>query len=291
VFLEKSRQTLQMQNHSTSQDFHFIMGMPCAGVPQLTALLQQNPSFRVARGSPLAALFNTAAEQLSANLMSGSGATDHHRTRVLRGLFSSFYADRVASNVVFDTNRAWATLMPEVLRVFPQAKFIACVRHMSWVMDSIERLYTANPEANAKLFKNAVESNSLVSRATALGREDGHVGAAWAAIREAFYGKHSGALLVIDYEMLQKNPKDVLTLAYNFLDVPEYTGHDLSVVHPLDAFDDALLDAKQPYDTVLTEEVFDQYSTKCFWHDDANSSASVISVRPAKAVQRIRLQA
>jgi hypothetical protein len=53
---------------------------------------------------------------------------------------------------------------------------------MAWVMDSIEWLYTANPEANGKLCKTAAESNSLASRAAALGREDGHIGAVWAAI-------------------------------------------------------------------------------------------------------------
>jgi hypothetical protein len=50
--------------------------VPCAGVPQLTALLQQNPFFRVARGSPLAALFNSATEQMSASLMPSSNTTD-----------------------------------------------------------------------------------------------------------------------------------------------------------------------------------------------------------------------
>jgi sulfotransferase len=280
-----------MQNHSTPQDFHFIMGMPCAGVPQLTALLQQNTFFRVIRGSPLAALFNSAAEQFSANLMSGNSATDSQQARVLKGLFASFYADKVANNVVFDANRAWASLLPAVLSVFSNAKFIDCVRNMAWVLDSIERLYTANPEANGKLFKTAAESNSVASRAGALGPEDGHIGAVWAAIREAFYSKHSSALLVVAYDMLLKNSEDVLALVYNFLDVPEYTGNDVGVVHPLDAFDDALLDEMQVYDTVLPEEVFDHYSSLSFWQDDANSSASVISARPAETIQQIRLQA
>jgi sulfotransferase len=182
-------------------------------------------------------------------------------------------------------------LLPEVLSVFPSAKFIACVRNIAWVIDSIERLYIANPEANAKLFKNATESNSLVSRAAALGREDGHVGVVWSAIREAFCSKYSSALLVIDYDMLMKNPADVLALVYNFLDVPEYTGHDVSIVHPLDVFDDALLNDGQFFDTVLPKEVFNHYSKHNFWQDDANSSASVISIRPNESTQRIRLQA
>jgi hypothetical protein len=67
--------------------------------------------------------------------------------------------------------------------------------------------------------------------------------------------------------MLLKNPDDVLVLVYNFLDVPEYTGHDVGVVHSLDAFDDALLDEMQVDDTVLPEKVFDHYSRLSFWQE------------------------
>ena len=41
--------------------------------------------------------------------------------------------------------------MPLVHEMFPQAKVIACVRDVPWIMDSIERLLQKNPFENTKL--------------------------------------------------------------------------------------------------------------------------------------------
>ena len=53
------------------------------------------------------------------------------------------YADCTAE-VIFDSNRAWGAWMPAIARLFPDAKVIACVRELRWVIDSIERLIRRN---------------------------------------------------------------------------------------------------------------------------------------------------
>ncbi len=51
---------------------------------------------------------------------------------------------------------------PAVLDLFPRSKVIACVRNVAWVMDSIERLYRANPYENTKLFHDDSERNNVI---------------------------------------------------------------------------------------------------------------------------------
>ena len=46
--------------------------------------------------------------------------------------------------MIFDTNRAWCSKLPTLVRLFPEAKVICCVRHVGWIMDSIERLIREN---------------------------------------------------------------------------------------------------------------------------------------------------
>jgi sulfotransferase len=44
------------------------------------------------------------------------------------------------AEVIFDTNRGWCAWTPAIARLFPDARVIACVRELPWVIDSIERL-------------------------------------------------------------------------------------------------------------------------------------------------------
>jgi hypothetical protein len=95
---------------------------------------------------------------------------DRHRNAppLLRGLFDAYYADKADKPVVFDTNRQWSSRLPAISDLFPKAKVIACVRNVAWVMDSLERLYRANPYENTKLFGDAVERNTVYSRCETL---------------------------------------------------------------------------------------------------------------------------
>ncbi len=261
-----------------------MSGLPQAGSTLLSALLQQNPRFRIASSSPLGALFSSNLEQMTGGLEGNSCITRSQRDRLLRGLFSSYFADRPEKRVVFDNNRVWASQLPVLRALFPQTKLIACVRDMAWVMDSIERLYHANPESNARLFKSPQTTESVYSRVRALARPDHLVGASWSAIKDAFYGKQSSALLVVDYEVLTASPDEVLPLIYDFLDEPWFTGHDFSQLSRAELMNDAVF----PFDfdeSVLPPELFEQYSAMNFWQDDENSCASVISQKPILETQ------
>ncbi|MDY7575082.1 sulfotransferase [Actimicrobium sp. CCI2.3] len=275
---------------TSGQQFHFISGLPRAGSTLLSAILRQNPRFRAGMTSPVGALFNGLLEQVSAGSEFGTVISRDKRRRLLRGLFDSYYADQPDDSVVFDTNRLWSARLPALRDLFPQSKVIACVRNVAWVMDSLERLYRANPFENTRLFNDAVERNTVYSRVDTLGQRNRLVGFSWTAIKEAFYGEQAGSLLLVDYDLLAQAPEKVLPLVYQFIGEPWFDGHDFGQLE-FDApeFDSALglsglhkvrpRVALEPRRTILPPDLFAQYQDMSFWHDVANSTASVITAK------------
>ncbi|MGH8330444.1 MAG: sulfotransferase family protein [Pseudomonas fluorescens] len=274
--------------------FHFISGLPRSGSTLLSAILLQNPRFHAGMTSPVGALFSGVLEQCSAGSEFGAVIGTDLRRRLLRGLFDSFYADKANKPVVFDTNRLWSSRLPAISDLFPQAKVIACVRNVAWVMDSIERLYRANPFENTKLFGDAVERNTVYSRCETLAQRNRLVGFAWAALKEAYYGEHADSLLIVDYDLLTQAPDRVMRLVYDFIGEPWFE-HDFdNLAYDAPEFDQALgvsgLHRVKPKvelqsrRTILPPDLFKQYAELSFWLDGSASAANVIRMKADAAI-------
>jgi sulfotransferase len=130
---------------------HFISGLPRSGSTLLAALLRQNPRFEAGMSGPLAGLFGALLGEMSARNEYSVFLDDAKRERILRGLFDNFYAECTAE-VIFDTNRGWCARMPAMARLFPDAKVIACVPELPWVVDSIEQLVQGNVFSPSSIF-------------------------------------------------------------------------------------------------------------------------------------------
>lgn len=179
--------------------------------------------------------------------------------------------------------------MAALADVFPQAKVIACVRDVAWVMDSLERRYRADPFEHSRLYNDEIERNTVYSRVDTLGQRNRLVGYAWSALKEAFYGEQAGSLLIVDYDLLAQTPEKVLPLIYQFIDEP-YFAHDFARLQ----FDTPEFDANlglpglhtvraavtfEPRTTILPPDLFANYSKMNFWTDTANSRANVITIQ------------
>lgn len=240
--------------------------------------------------SPVGALFSGMLTQFSAGSEFGAVISKEQRQRLSRGLFDSFYADQADKEVIFDTNRLWCARLPALLDLFPDAKVIACVRNVAWIMDSIERLYRANPYEQTKLFMDDSERNTVASRVETLAQRNRLVGFAWSALKEAYYGEQAKSLLVIEYELLTQAPEKVLRLVYDFIGEPWFE-HDFdNVEYDAPEFDQALglsglhrvrrkvgVEARR---TILPPDLFQQYASLSFWKDGAGSEANVIRMQP-----------
>jgi sulfotransferase len=271
----------------TSRTYHFISGLPRSGSTLLSAILRQNPRFHADISSPVNPFVSGVLNTVSAGGEFGPAVTPAQRRNMMRGLFESYYQDLPTAEVVFDTNRGWCAKMPALADLFPQAKVIACVRDVAWVMDSLERRYRADPFENTKLFNDDIERNTVFSRVDTLGQRNRLVGYAWSALKEAFYGEQAASLLVVEYELLAKTPEKVLPLIYQFIGEPQFK-HDFSHL----AFDKPEFDANlglpgmhkvrnkvsfEPRTTILPPDLFANYANMRFWQDTSNSRANVIT--------------
>jgi sulfotransferase len=275
---------------AATQKFHFISGLPRSGSTLLAAILLQNPRFHAGMTSPVGSLFTSTLAQVSAGSEFSSMVDQEQRRRLLRGLFSSFYGHDDPKPVVFDTNRMWCSKLPAILDLFPDAKIIACVRNVAWVMDSIERLYRANPYENTKLFHHNMGRSTVYNRLEGLAQHDQLVGFAWAALREAFYGAQAESLLVIDYELLAQAPQKVIPLIYEFIGEPQFQHDFENVQYDAPDFDLQLgtpglhrvqpkveLKTRRP---IIPPDLFEKYSQLTFWTDPSGSTANVIAPQP-----------
>lgn len=271
------------------QKFHFISGLPRSGSTLLAALLRQNPRFHAGMTSPIGALFGGLLNQFSAGSEYGPSITQTQRRRLVQGLFDSYYADEKDKDIIFDTNRLWCAKLPALMDLYPQAKVIACVRNVGWIMDSIERLYRANPFENTKLYNDDIERNTVYSRVETLAQRNRLVGFAWAALKEAYYSEHAKSLLLIEYDLLAEAPEKVMRLVYEFLGEPWFEHDFENVQYDAPEFDQALgLDglhrvrskiAIEHRQTILPPDLFNQYAKLSFWNEDTPSAANVIRIK------------
>jgi sulfotransferase len=275
----------------TNQKFHFISGLPRSGSTLLAAILLQNPRFHAGMTSPVGVIFDSMLHQFAAGSEFGSVITQEQRRRLVRGLFDSYYADQTDKDIIFDTNRMWTAKLPAILDQFPDAKVIACVRNVAWILDSLERRYRANPYELTRLFVDDVERNTVYSRVDTLAQRNRLVGYAWAALKEAFYGEHAASLLLVDYDLLAQAPGKVMPLIYQFLDEPLFN-HDFNhLQYDAPDFDTPLgvnglhkVRNKVSFETrqtILPPDLFSEYTSLSFWQDQHNSRANVITIQPS----------
>ena len=276
---------------TTQPNFHFISGLPRSGSTLLAGILRQNPRFQAGMSSPVGSLATGLLAQVSAGSEFSAQVSNEQRKRLLRGLFDSYYADQAGKEVIFDTNRLWCSRLNLVRDLFPDAKVIACVRNVAWIMDSIERLYRANPYENTRLFGGAARS-TVYSRLELLAHHEQLVGFPWSALRDAFYGPDAKSLLLVDYDLLTKAPAKVISLIYEFLGEPVYA-HDFdNVDYEAPEFDLPLgvptLHKVAPKvehrtrRTLLPPDLFEKYSQMSFWTDTNGSAAHVIAAPAEK---------
>lgn len=258
-----------------SRTIHFISGLPRSGSTLLAALLRQNPRFHAGMSGPLGGMFATMLGEMSGRNEFAMFISDAQRQRVLQGLFDTFYED-VPEDVVFDTNRSWCTRLPAIRQILPDSRVIACVRHLGWIVDSIERLVRKNAFSPSSIF-NYTPGGTVYTRANGVTGSDGMVGYAYDALKEAFYGEGTDRLMLVQYETLVTDPAGVMAVIYNFLGEPAFT-HDFEhVSYDAEAFDQRVgmpglhtvrsrVRAVER-STILPPELFRRFDNDAFWRD------------------------
>jgi sulfotransferase len=267
--------------------FHFISGLPRSGSTLLSAILSQNPRFHAGMSGPMGGAFITMLGELSGRNEYSVFITDEQRKRMLKGLFETYYGPEYSAEVVFDTNRTWCTKMHHLKELFPKGKVIACVRHMSWIIDSIEQLVRKNAFQPSSIF-NYLPGGTVYSRAEGLANGEGMVGFAYNALKEAFYGDQTDNLMLLRYETLTSDPARAIAAVYDFIGEKPHSHDFENISYQADEFD---LRAGTPglhavrkkvaahkRTSVLPPDVFRRFENDVFWLDPALNPNRVLVV-------------
>lgn len=224
--------------------------------------------------SPVSGMMASMLQEMSAANEYALFITPEQRIRVLRGIVENYYGPEYTAEVILDTNRAWCARMPQLNALFPESRVIACVRNVSWIVDSIERLAQKNALSPSGIFNFQINS-TVYSRAEALANGDGLVGFSYNALKDAFYGPHADKLLVVQYETLVTDPALVLDAIYQHFGQAPYPHDFNNVAYEADEFDmragtPGLHSVRSkieaiPRRTVLPPDVFNRFANDAFW--------------------------
>jgi sulfotransferase len=272
----QNRSRIQTKDRTMKHGIHFISGLPRSGTTLLAALLRQNPRLHASMSSPVGSLILALLRQMSQDNETAVFIDDMQRTAILRAVFDAYYQRPQARKVVFDTNRLWCSKLPTLATLFPQAKVICCVRHVPWILDSIERLIRHNSLQPSKIF-NFEPGGTVYSRVEGLGSGSGMVGFAWNALREAFYGEQADRLLLLSYETLTKEPRRAMSAIYEFINEPPFEHDFENVVYDAPEFDSRLGTpglhrvgksvCATERSTILPPDLFRRMESDSFWLD------------------------
>ncbi len=256
------------------QGIHFISGLPRSGSTLLSAILRQNPRFHAMMTSPVGAIYLAMLEATSRKNEASVFISQDQKQALLTGVFDNYYHAIGREKVVFDTNRIWCAKMPALSQLFPRARLICCVRHIPWIMDSVERLIRRNAFDLSGMFGYEA-GGSVYSRVNRLALSDGMVGYALDCLREAFYGGWADRMILVTYEALARDPARTMAELYDFIGEPGFA-HDFdNVEYSADDFDEALGSpglhtVRRKVDfidrpTVLPPELFQRFENDAFW--------------------------
>nr|WP_298429100.1 sulfotransferase [Rhodoblastus sp.] len=271
---------------------HFISGLPRSGSTLLAAILRQNPRIHAGMSSPLAALFRSLMQGMGPQGELSAMLTQGQRENVLLGLFDSYYKDIHRTKVVLDTNRLWCSKMAAIVKLFPEARVIVCVRDLAWILDSFERILSKEPLLVSKMFQPR-DAATIYTRVGALAAGLGTVGFAWNAVQEAFWGEHADRLLVVDYEALAREPARTIERVYDALGLPAFD-HDFENVSYEDGGEvDAQLGAPGLHtvtgrvefverQTILPPDLYQRFSGRVFWRRPRANTRNVSVVLPSQ---------
>jgi len=208
--------------------YHFITGLPRSGSTLLSSILRQNPRFHASITDPLATLVKGVIETSQDGPGMKHEVPIERRKNLVRSLFEGYYKD-VDKEVCFNTNRAWTLLSGVTGDLYPDSRMIVCVRDINWILDSFEVAHRRNPFSTNTA--TGGHTGTVYSRAEALMEDKGIVGFPYVGLKQAITGpvNERNRLMLVEYEMLCKDPEKMMKAIYAFINEPYYE-HDFNNV-------------------------------------------------------------
>jgi sulfotransferase len=251
----------------------------------LSALLLQNPALHAGITSPVGSLVGAMLREVSQGHETSAMIDDRQREALLRGVFDGYYHAIHPTRTVFDTNRGWTARTGLLASLFPDAKIICCVRHIPWILDSIERLLRRNRMELSKIF-DFDSGGTVYSRAEGLTSRSGMVGYALNALKDAMHSSEHHRLLLLPYDTLTREPAYAMRAIYEFTGLPPFQ-HDFdNITFSATEFDARLgtpglhdvgrrVTGGRDRETILPPDLWRRHEGDSIWRDPAFNTRGV----------------
>ena len=261
---------------------HFIAGLTRSGSTLLAGILKQNPAFIAGPTSPVMRVFQSVEYGTSMDNDIACSITGVQKRKLRQAVFTSMYWDWDETMTVFDKHQFWTAKTGILYELFPEAVIICCVRDVSWIMDSWERVYQSAPMELSKFFGFKSDTTVYI-RCNKLAANDGAVGRHFDAFKEAYYGPHRDSLHIVEYMKLVTQPEAAMRQLYERIGEP-YFAHDFKNVDMnFDQYDKAvgmpgLHKVRRevrfvPREPVLPPDLFQRYAGNEFWKTGSSTLA------------------
>lgn len=215
------------------KQYYFISGLPRSGSTLLSSILKQNPNFNAGISDNLLGHIRSQIE--CANTVPASEFDENRLKDILHATFDAYYKN-TDEPVIFNTNRLWTNLLPELNALFPYTKVLCCVRDINRIIDSFERMHQKNPFNISTVYPKDVDMN-VYSRSVSLMTDGSIIKLPYDSLKSAFTGQFSKMLMLVEYDILAKNPEGTMKAIYNFIGQP-YFQHDFeNVENSYDEYD------------------------------------------------------
>ena len=219
------------------KQYHFISGLPRSGSTLLSSILLQNPRFHASITDPVCTFHMGVIETIGNQVGMKSEVPIERRENVLRGIMDSYYQN-INKEVIFNTNRSWTTLTPQVKQLYPNSKMILCVRDINWILDSFEVAHRKNPLQNNTA--TGGHGTTVYHRVESLMGDQGIVSGPYTGVKQAITSNEKDILMLVEYDDLCKNPESIMKGIYSFIG-EEYYEHDFdNVERAWNSYDDEI---------------------------------------------------
>lgn len=230
------------------KDIHFVIGLPRTGSTTLTAVLDQNPTFYATGTTPVPSIVESIVKNMGPQ--SDFTSTYHKDLKkrfygMLEGAIRGWHEAETDKPVVFSKGRPWIMFYDELKTLYPNAKFIFCVRDLRAIILSFEKLLPEFPYLRFSLpeyqeitphrlnQKDRIEF-WLKNPMSALG-----ICLPFFPKFYDLYKKNPEDFITIRYEDLTKDPQTTITSLYNSLGYDRFQHDFTNLNHKIKEYDSA----------------------------------------------------
>lgn len=232
-----------------NKNIHFISGFPRSGSTLLCNILAQNPRFHTTATSGIMDIIFGVRNSWDSLVEFKAHPNDEAKTRVLRAILESYFADTDCP-VVFDKCRGWVSLLEMAeLILGREAKVLVPVRDMRDILASFEKIQRKQASLHQSAFERQhyFESQTVEGRTQLLLQHDKPVGLAYNRVRDALRRGFGNRMYLVEFEKLTSEPAAELARIYAFLGEEPFK-HDFEKVEQVTWEDDGVHGIKGLHD-------------------------------------------